>query len=199
MAETAAIFDLDRTLLAGASGPIISAALRDAGVISSRRSPARASSTACSTGWGRPCRAWRSRARPRTSRRAGARRWSTRPPKQAAEVLLDLRAAQGPGAVRPAPRRGPLARARDDDAVRLREAARRPARLRRCRRDSIRRGRRRHVQRHDRRQLRVGERQARRGAQVGRGARGRPRRELLLLRQRLRHAAAVGGRVIRWR
>jgi putative phosphoserine phosphatase / 1-acylglycerol-3-phosphate O-acyltransferase len=34
VAETAAIFDLDRTLLAGASGPVISAALRDAGVIS---------------------------------------------------------------------------------------------------------------------------------------------------------------------
>ncbi len=39
MAETAAIFDLDRTLLAGASGPVISAALRDAGVISSREIP----------------------------------------------------------------------------------------------------------------------------------------------------------------
>ncbi len=39
MAQTAAIFDLDRTLLSGASGPIISAALRDAGVISSRTIP----------------------------------------------------------------------------------------------------------------------------------------------------------------
>ena len=39
MAQTAAFFDLDRTLLSGASGPIISAALRDAGVISSRTIP----------------------------------------------------------------------------------------------------------------------------------------------------------------
>ena len=36
---TAAIFDLDRTLLAGASGPVISAALRDAGVIANREIP----------------------------------------------------------------------------------------------------------------------------------------------------------------
>ena len=39
MGQTAAIFDLDRTLLAGASGPVISAALREAGVISSRTIP----------------------------------------------------------------------------------------------------------------------------------------------------------------
>lgn len=39
MASAAAIFDLDRTLLAGASGPVISAALREAGVISSRTIP----------------------------------------------------------------------------------------------------------------------------------------------------------------
>ena len=39
MALTAAIFDLDRTLLAGASGPVISSALRDAGVISNRSIP----------------------------------------------------------------------------------------------------------------------------------------------------------------
>ena len=39
MGQTAAIFDLDRTLLAGASGPVISAALREAGVMSSRVIP----------------------------------------------------------------------------------------------------------------------------------------------------------------
>jgi len=37
---SAAIFDLDRTLLSGASGPIISEALRDVGLLSSRRNPA---------------------------------------------------------------------------------------------------------------------------------------------------------------
>ena len=35
MTSSAAIFDLDRTLLAGASGPVISAAMRDVGVLSS--------------------------------------------------------------------------------------------------------------------------------------------------------------------
>jgi putative phosphoserine phosphatase/1-acylglycerol-3-phosphate O-acyltransferase len=39
---TAAFFDLDRTLLAGASGPVISAALRDAGVIANRGIPGEA-------------------------------------------------------------------------------------------------------------------------------------------------------------
>ena len=35
----AAVFDLDRTLLRGASGPVISQALRDAGVMSGRSIP----------------------------------------------------------------------------------------------------------------------------------------------------------------
>jgi putative phosphoserine phosphatase/1-acylglycerol-3-phosphate O-acyltransferase len=39
MAETAAFFDLDRTLLRGASGPIMSEALRAAGVLSERHIP----------------------------------------------------------------------------------------------------------------------------------------------------------------
>ena len=39
MAKAAAFFDLDRTLLRGASGPIVSAALRDAGVIPDRHIP----------------------------------------------------------------------------------------------------------------------------------------------------------------
>ena len=42
--------------------------------------------------------------------------------------------------------------------------------------------------------VRVGERQARRGARVGRRARRRPGEQLVLLRQLLRHAVAVGGR-----
>src|SRR5262245_17595940 len=37
--KAAAIFDLDRTLLRGASGPVISEALRDAGVLSERSLP----------------------------------------------------------------------------------------------------------------------------------------------------------------
>jgi putative phosphoserine phosphatase/1-acylglycerol-3-phosphate O-acyltransferase len=39
MAGSAAFFDLDRTLLKGASGPVISAALREAGVIPDRKLP----------------------------------------------------------------------------------------------------------------------------------------------------------------
>ncbi len=39
MAEPAAFFDLDRTLLAGASGPVITEALRAAGVVPDRRIP----------------------------------------------------------------------------------------------------------------------------------------------------------------
>jgi putative phosphoserine phosphatase/1-acylglycerol-3-phosphate O-acyltransferase len=39
MARSAAFFDLDRTLLKGASGPVISAALREAGVIPDRKIP----------------------------------------------------------------------------------------------------------------------------------------------------------------
>jgi putative phosphoserine phosphatase/1-acylglycerol-3-phosphate O-acyltransferase len=39
MARAAAFFDLDRTLLKGASGPVITAALRDAGVIPDRKIP----------------------------------------------------------------------------------------------------------------------------------------------------------------
>src|ERR1700759_5536060 len=37
---SAAFFDLDRTLLSGASGPIFSEAMRDAGLMSARRNPA---------------------------------------------------------------------------------------------------------------------------------------------------------------
>ena len=40
-ARSAAFFDLDRTLLSGASGPAISAALRTVGLVSDRASPAR--------------------------------------------------------------------------------------------------------------------------------------------------------------
>ena len=39
MAEGAAFFDLDRTLLAGASGPVLTEALRNAGVVSGRTLP----------------------------------------------------------------------------------------------------------------------------------------------------------------
>ena len=39
MGRSAAFFDLDRTLLVGASGPVFSAALRDAGVIADRNIP----------------------------------------------------------------------------------------------------------------------------------------------------------------
>ena len=39
MSRGAAFFDLDRTLLAGASGPVISEALRAAGVVSQRPIP----------------------------------------------------------------------------------------------------------------------------------------------------------------
>jgi putative phosphoserine phosphatase/1-acylglycerol-3-phosphate O-acyltransferase len=42
MAGSAAFFDLDRTLLKGASGPVISAALREAGVIPDRKLPGEA-------------------------------------------------------------------------------------------------------------------------------------------------------------
>ena len=39
MGQTAAIFDLDRTLLAGSSGPVFSEALREAGLVSNRSVP----------------------------------------------------------------------------------------------------------------------------------------------------------------
>src|SRR6516164_3003782 len=38
-ARTAAFFDLDRTLLAGASGPILSEEMRNAGVLPDQRNP----------------------------------------------------------------------------------------------------------------------------------------------------------------
>ena len=65
--------------------------------------------------------------------------------------------------------------------------------VRRRRRHPLRRGRRRHVRRQDRRAVRVGQRQARRRSGMGRRARDRPGRELVLLRQRVRHAPAVRG------
>src|ERR1700710_2968529 len=38
--KSAAFFDLDRTLLSGASGPLFSEAMRDVGLMSERRNPA---------------------------------------------------------------------------------------------------------------------------------------------------------------
>lgn len=42
MAREAAFFDLDRTLLRGASGPVISDALKQVGLLSNRRLPGEA-------------------------------------------------------------------------------------------------------------------------------------------------------------
>ena len=116
MAQTAAIFDLDRTLLAGASGPIISAALRDAGVISSRTIPGegliyglfnRMGETLPSMALARQAanvaKGWRQSVVDEAA-------------KQAAELLID-RVQPKARALRRASGRGAPAGARDDDAL----------------------------------------------------------------------------------
>ena len=132
MAQTAAFFDLDRTLLSGASGPVISRrpARRRASCPSRtipgeglvyglfnrlRRDPAEHGARPPGRARGEGLAA----AVRRRGREAG-RRAPHRP-----------RAAATPGALRRAPRRGPPAGARHHDALRPGEAAGRPARLRR--------------------------------------------------------------------
>ena len=80
---------------------------------------------------------------PGRERREGLarRRWSTRPAEVGRRGAARPGAAAGPGAVIDEHRaRGPVARARHDDAVRPREAARRLPRLRRRGRHPLRRG-----------------------------------------------------------
>ena len=78
------------------------------------------------------------------------------PRKKAAEVLLERVQPYATQLVRRAPTRGPPARARDDHAVRPRQAARRRCSASTTWSPRATASRRRHVRRHDRRQLRVG-------------------------------------------
>ncbi len=193
MSRGAAFFDLDRTLLAGASGEVFSDAMRSAGLVSrsipgerllfrvfnaigetlpsmalARQAVALVQGTPAGGG-------------------AGRRRVGRRP------AGVDGAAVRRVG-VRPPSRGGPAAGARHHHAVRPRQAVRRPDRARRRGRHPVGRQRRRHLRRHARRPVRVVVGQARRRPRVGRGERHRPRRELRLLRQRVRRSAALGGR-----
>ncbi len=189
----AAFFDLDRTLLAGASGTVYSEAMRDSGFVGrsipgekllytdlqhDRRDVAVDGARPASRHV-RPGAATRRDARGRRRRRRNP---------GGDDPAVRLAAHQR------APRGGSQGGHRHDDAVRPRQAARRLARLRRCHRHALRGQRRRDVRRLDRRAVRVGPRQARRGPRLGRAVRCRSWRELRLLRQRVRHAPAVGGR-----
>jgi hypothetical protein len=192
MARAAAVFDLDRTLLVGASGP---------------SSP-------------RPC-ASRGRARAPTHPRRGPRlphlrpggrdpaQHDAHPPGGAGRRGLEPRRGaprrcggrRAPRACHP--RRSP-ARSSRRTATRVAagdghhhpprpgRAAGRAAGVRRGRRHPL-PGRRRHLRRRDRRRVRVGEGQAARGRGVGRRRTSTSTSQLRLLRQLLRPAAAVGG------
>ena len=190
-----AFFDLDRTLLKGASGPLITEALSAAGIVSADGIPGQGliykvfdlvgetlPSMALARGAALAAKGW-SRA---AVREAG---------KVAAERLDDDRRPLRPAAARRAPRRRAQARAGDDDALRPHPAARRATRLRRRRRHAVRA---------------AADGDTYTGALEGgfvwsRGkldavkalggrARRRPGRQLRLLRLDLRHAAAVGRR-----
>ena len=91
-------------------------------------------------------------------------------------------------------RRGAPGGARHHDAVRPGEAARRRARLRRCRRHPLRRGDDGTYDGTIDGEFVWGKGKLARGADVGRRARRRPGEQLRLLRQLLRRAAAVRGR-----
>ena len=197
--EAAAFFDLDRTLLAGGSGPVFSEAhARPPGSIAPV-DPGRADCcTGCSTASARRCRRWPWPARPprlakgRSRRRvqaAAERRptcWSAMIQPFAGAVIDEHRAAG---------RRLVLA---TTTPVRPGQAAGRAARLRRRDRHPLRRQRRRHLRRHASTGRSCGRRQARRPCGSGPTRHDVDlRHELRLLRQRLRHAAAVAPSAIR--
>ncbi len=156
-----------------------------------RRSPARACSTGCSTASARRCRRWRSPARAATlAKGRRGRRWSAAGEAAADGLAAMVQPFAGPifeqhraagrpvvlATTTPYDLVKPLAdRLGLDDVVATRYGVDADGTLRR----------------HDRRAVRVGRRQARGGPGVGRRARRRPRRELRLLGQLLRHAAAV--------
>ena len=191
----AAFFDLDRTLLAGASGEVFSKAMRTAG--SGQPVDPGRSAAVQAVQHGRRDAAVDGAGPPGRQRwpRAG-RRWRCRLPRpSAADRAGRHGAAACRAAVRRAPGRRPADRAGHDHAVRPGQAARRSAGSRRRRRHAIRRQRRRHVRRHDRRAVRVERRQAGRRARVGRPSTGIDlAAQLRLQRQRVRHAAAGRGR-----
>ena len=163
----AAFFDLDRTLLRGASGPLITEALIQAGLVNERTLGAQQAiyrvfdfvgETLPSIGLARAA-ALAAKGWPLDAMRAAG--------KAAAEKPRRRRRAVRPSDHRGAPRRRPPARARHHDALRTDPSARRPARLRRRRRDAV-RPRRRRAHRRARGRLRVVAGQARRGARRGR-------------------------------
>ena len=81
--QGAAFFDLDRTLLAGASGEVFSAAMQAGGPGQPVHPRRERCSTSCSTPSARPCRRWRSPARPSTLAKGTSRvRRCSRPPRR---------------------------------------------------------------------------------------------------------------------
>ena len=198
MADAAAFFDLDRTLLAGASGPVITAAMRKAGVVSDRSLPGEGllyrlfntvGETLPSMALARQA-ATLSKGRVRAKVQAAA--------EDAAGVLVgmiqpfakDLFAEHRESGrllvlatTTPYDMVKPLADALGfDDVVATRYGVNADGTY-----DGTIVG-----------PVRVGRRQAGRGAGLGRAPRHRSRQELVLLRQRLRHPAAVGRRSTRW-
>ena len=189
----AAFFDLDRTLLAGASGETFSAAMRSAG-FTSREHPG-------GEGRLRPVQPHRRDAAVDGARPPGGQ------PGQGSVACRDDRRRRGRGRrsrgdgatvrrapVRGAPGRRAPDRARHDDAVRPRQAAGRTAPARRRRRHPLRRQRRRHLRRDLGRSVRLGGRQVGGRPRLGRRPRRRTGGELCVLGQLLRRAPALGGR-----
>ena len=156
----AAFFDLDRTLLAGASGEAFSAAMKAAG-FTSRSLPGE-----------RFVYGLFNRIGETLPSMALARQGATLAKGRSRDALVAAGEAAADGlAAMVQPFAGPIFdqhraagrpdRAGHDDALRPRQAARRPARPRRRHRHPLRRQRRRHLRRHARRAVRVGRRQAR--------------------------------------
>ncbi len=193
----AAFFDLDRTLLAGASGTVYSEAMRDSGFVGVRF-PARSCSTRSST---------RRRDAAVDGARPAGRHVRPGRPRDAMREAGDAAAGTLAAMIQPfawppdrrAPRGGSPGRHRHHDAVRPRRAARRLARLRRRDRHALRRERRRHVRRQHRRARSCGRPGKLAAVRDWAGApRRRPRRELGLLRQRVRHAHCCRRSAILW-
>ena len=158
--------------------------------------PARRRSTNSSTPSARRCRRWRSPGRRRRSPRVGRGRRSSPPPRTSPNASSRWCNRSRRPFSRCTARRAGRSCSATTTPYDLVKPFRRPVGARRRGRHPLRRrrARRGRVRRLARRAVRVVGRQARRGAGVGRRARCRPRGELRLLRQRLRHAAARRGR-----
>ncbi len=188
----AAFFDLDRTLLAGASGEVFASTMRAAG-LGGRSIPGEAllfrlfntvGETLPSMALARQA-VLLAKGKSRTRRARGSR--------DGRRAAGGTGATPGSATVRRAPRRWASSGDGHDHAIRHGQAVGRPLGSRRRRRHHVRGQRRRNLRRNPERSVRVECRQARRGPPLGRRAWGRSRRQLCVQRQRVRHPAARRG------